>query len=112
MAIEVDAFHTSKTYAGVYAGLPTPREIIASKKRYMTRFWGPDRLVVVDIDSNFAGERLSKWCSMAWLVDTEGMRHAFLMWFSDEFTEDPHVEAMACVERCGGWPACSEAFEW
>lgn len=111
MAIEVDAFHASWSYAGVYAGLPTPDETIASKRRYMERFWGPGRRVVVDPPA-IVNKRVPKWCCMAWLVDTEAMRHAFVVWFSDEFPSHIHNEALARVEHLGGWMVCSDEFEW
>jgi hypothetical protein len=102
--IELDSIFVDQTYAGCYAGCPTPEHMIESAKRQATKLFGEDRPTLVlepEIDVRdyeeteyFSNKHLPNWRTIAWFTSQNGVKerdahgsHIILIWYSKDLPQ-------------------------
>jgi len=101
--ISLDSVLIERTYAGVLAGCPTAKQVIAGDKRRLAQVFGDSRPVFVAPAKIDQYGRLPQWCCIAWLngpimnPDADGS-HLFVIWYAGSLPNDLLSEAVKQIE--------------
>lgn len=113
--IMLDSFYTYNTYSGCLSGHRPAKFYVQKAVEWSKKNWGERKILIIDPVISKSGMIPEKTC-IAWLtsfVPIEENNHGselIVIWFSQNNLVNSLNEALAHVEKCGGWN--KNAVDW